>query len=257
MLFESYMHSDSLFVTLTYDEDHVPYVERGSSRQTLRPSDCTLFLKRLRERLARKDNDRKVRYFLSGEYGDTLGRPHYHAILFGCSLADAPEIMAAWQNGSVHCAPANTNRIRYTAKYVQKKIINQAEPDYPDGRLSEFARMSRMPGLGSAFLTSMAKGIKRQADNPKVSLAGLARVDGRKYPIDRYGRNLLQSTLVDLGVPWRDAERLVKNPCRKGDSEDGVHAAEKAERKVVRQNKYRRSMESRQKVYRPGCTGVH
>lgn len=257
MLFESYGYSDNLFVTLTYDQESVPYVEGDSTRLTLRPRDVELFFKRFRERLARKDNDRKIRYFVSGEYGDTFGRPHYHAILFGCSMLDAPEIMAAWQNGSVHCGPANTSRIRYTAKYVQKKIINQAAPHYEDGRCSEFARMSRMPGLGSAFITKMAQALKRQAGNPDVSLSGLARVDGRKYPIDRYGRNLLITSLVDMGVPWRDAQRLVNGVEERSASEHPLGRKEEVQQKVVRQNKYRRQAESRAKVYRHGSHRVH
>lgn len=74
---ESQSHDFSCFVTLTYDDEHMPY---GGD---LHYRHFQLFLKKLRKRLGRP-----VRYFMCGEYGDRLGRPHYHAILIGVEVAD-------------------------------------------------------------------------------------------------------------------------------------------------------------------------
>ncbi len=96
----------AVFVTLTYDDSHLPtvvlpYQERvnydGSVFRYYNPKDfrdgyimsfdkvpchckrdIQLFLKVLRSRV-----DTKIRYFLVSEYCPTSLRPHYHAIIFG------------------------------------------------------------------------------------------------------------------------------------------------------------------------------
>lgn len=244
MMFESYLHQSSVFVTLTYANE--------PSEGSLEIRDAQLFLKRLRKRLAGENRPRRIRYFLCGEYGTEKGRPHYHAILFGLSTADTEIIEKAWGMGYVTVSEVTRGRIAYTAKYVQKALLGKNK-HYEDGRRSEFALMSRRPGLGHDFIEAMAHGLKRQADNPDVCLQGLARVDGRKYPIDRYGRNLLQQALVDMGVDWRKARNLVvgthlgrgsKTP------EEGMAALE-------RQSKFIRQTEGRESVSRYGSNRVH
>lgn len=54
----------SCFLTLTYDELHVPL--------SLKKRDLQLFWKRLRKAFY----PRKIKYFSCGEYGDQYGRPH-------------------------------------------------------------------------------------------------------------------------------------------------------------------------------------
>lgn len=45
---EAFMFDDKCFITLTYDNEHLPYSESGLP--TLHREDLTLFLKRLRKR---------------------------------------------------------------------------------------------------------------------------------------------------------------------------------------------------------------
>lgn len=247
MMFESKLHAHSIFVTLTYED--LP------DNAEINKRDAQLFLKRLRKRLAGENNPRKARYFLCGEYGGERGRPHYHAVIFGLSVLDTPLVEASWQRGFVQVSELTPGRMAYTAKYLHKAVLGKRERE--DGRCKEFALMSRRPGLGSAFITALAQGIKRQADNPDVSLAGLARMDGRTYPIDRYGRNLLQSALVDMGVPWRDAERLVVGSAGEGTTEDGQGSLARAQKKMDRQDRYERQARGREKVLRGSSTRVH
>ena len=68
----------ALFITLTYDDEHLSYTDNGS--MCLNYKDTQLFWKRLRK--AQPKGDPKIRYFLVGEYGSKTHRPHYHAILF-------------------------------------------------------------------------------------------------------------------------------------------------------------------------------
>ena len=70
------MSSSAYFVTLTYDNNHVPISEHGFP--TLCKRDFQLFMKRLRF-----NTGVKIKYYVAGEYGSTNHRPHYHAVIFG------------------------------------------------------------------------------------------------------------------------------------------------------------------------------
>lgn len=124
---EAQMHEVSSFITLTYDNDHVP---KDSS---LRYSDFQEFMRSLRDRLRYASSKQKlasvpkstktsgagetalsfsrvrssavpprnlgVRYFVAGEYGDNTSRPHYHALLFGVGFPDR-ELYRSMPSGS-------------------------------------------------------------------------------------------------------------------------------------------------------------
>lgn len=75
---ESSLYRSNIFVTLTYDNDHLPLYNSLSKR------DLQLFFKRLRKHFP----DVKIRYFACGEYGEQFQRPHYHAIIFNLDFAD-------------------------------------------------------------------------------------------------------------------------------------------------------------------------
>lgn len=88
-MLELQYHRSAYFVTLTYNDEHVPRSyysdpETGEAFEslTLVPRDLQLFFKRLRKKVG------KIRYFACGEYGDQTMRPHYHAIIFGLELYD-------------------------------------------------------------------------------------------------------------------------------------------------------------------------
>lgn len=146
------MHDISCFLTLTYNDENYP--ERGS----LQKDHVQLFIKRLRKYL----EPDKIRYFLSGEYGDTYQRPHYHAIVFNYWPEDARKIPLSkkfqyfksekleklWGKGFVSCGEANFKTAAYTAKYVTKKVMGTKDHIHYHFRNSEFAIMSRNPGIG-------------------------------------------------------------------------------------------------------------
>lgn len=90
-MLEMQYHDEAWFVTLTYDQAHVPlswYSDPATGEayqaMTLKKRDFQLFMKRLRKAY----EPQKIRYFAAGEYGDKKMRPHYHAILFGLHLDD-------------------------------------------------------------------------------------------------------------------------------------------------------------------------
>lgn len=149
-LHESKLHDANCFVTLTYEN-----VPPGGS---LRPRDFVLFMKRLR--LVHPG----VRFFQCGEYGEKLGRPHHHAILFNCHFPDSrfwkekagvklsisKELDSLWGHGQCSVGAVSFESAAYVARYTMKKVHGGAEEHYA-GRLSEYCTMSRRPGIGSGF----------------------------------------------------------------------------------------------------------
>ena len=72
------MHEENSFLTLTFDDQHLPVDYSVSTR------DMQLFIKKLRKQVQPK----QVRFYLGAEYGDLNLRPHYHIILFGHDFQD-------------------------------------------------------------------------------------------------------------------------------------------------------------------------
>lgn len=141
LLAESRCHNQNAFLTLTYDEDHIPADHKINKR------DIDLFLKRLR------NNYGKLRYFLTGEYGEKTKRPHYHAIIFGHDfLGGATSLRnhefenrildAIWRHGKVVIGTVTPESCAYVAGYVQKKI---KETD-------TFSLMSKFPPIGKEWV---------------------------------------------------------------------------------------------------------
>lgn len=174
-MLENSQHPTSVFTTLTYDEEHKP--------PTLQKRDVQLWLKRLRDRLSRSaTTPTSVRFFASGEYGETTHRPHYHAILFGVGELHAPLIQAAWPLGYAKTDSITPARIAYCAGYTAKKWGVRIDPhervDRDTGEVytyqPPFVQMSRRPGIG---------GHARQWPN---SWRNYAVNNGYKMPVPRF-----------------------------------------------------------------------
>jgi len=147
LVLESYLHEHSTFVTLTYSDENLP--EGGN----LVPRDATLWLKRLREKIA----PRKIRYFLVGEYGDETWRPHYHAMLFGVSEFENQAIEKTWGKGHVMCGEMNEKSAAYISKYCVKGLTMECDSRLASRQLTpEFARMSRRPGIAADAMAIVA-----------------------------------------------------------------------------------------------------
>lgn len=150
-LHEARLHDSSLFVTLTYEE-----VPEGGS---LRPRDFVLFMKRLRKACG------PVRFFQCGEYGDQLGRPHHHALLFGIDFPDkkliskedgynlytSAKLEQLWGHGMVWIGSVSFESAGYVARYALKKITGPPAAEHYQGRVPEYGTMSRRPGIGAGW----------------------------------------------------------------------------------------------------------
>ena len=162
---ERQMHSQNCFITLTYDNEHLPE-DRG-----LHVSHWQKFAKRLRKKHG------KFRYMHCGEYGEKTLRPHYHALLFGLDFDDTVELQQTdqdfplrvsaslsklWKNGFHTIGDITFDSAAYVASYCAKKYTGKkAETEYervdPETGecwdvAPEYATMSRRPGLGSKWI---------------------------------------------------------------------------------------------------------
>ena len=151
IMHEASMHEFNSFVTLTYKE----------APESLRYEDFQLFMRRLRKERG------YARFFMSGEYGEQGGRPHYHAALFGVRFGDAcngragdsgfkvyesMELSSLWREGFCSVGDLSFESAAYVARYVVKKVTGEAAESHYGGRVPEFARMSLKPGIGARWL---------------------------------------------------------------------------------------------------------
>lgn len=167
MMHEAQMHQANQFVTLTYDEEHLP------SDRSLDRSDYQNFLKRLRKEFA----PLRIRFFLCGEYGSKTSRPHYHAILFGLPLADleseaknkrgellfgSAKLDEIWGKGHCIVGDVTHQSCGYVASYMLKDMDGNYRKDQPyevlnvstgevEERVRPFVAMSNRPGIGAEF----------------------------------------------------------------------------------------------------------
>lgn len=163
---ESMMHEDNCFVTLTYNNDHLP--EDGN----IDKGEIQKFIKNLRK----ENYPKKIRYFSCGEYGAKFSRPHYHLALFGIDFDDkemfeidqtrwkkkygkpsnilyrSDSLENVWKKGFSSIGDLTFESAGYVARYVTKKITGKKAPEHYSGRVPEFALMSRMPGIGKEFI---------------------------------------------------------------------------------------------------------
>lgn len=170
---EAQLHKENCFVTLTYDDSHLP--DGG----TLVVRDFQLFMKRLRKAIG----DARVRFFHCGEYGEQMDRPHYHACLFGYDFPDrelwsirdevklyrSAMLEKLWTVGFSTVGDVTFESAAYVARYITKKVTGKGieiEPgrvispeEWYGGRKPEYVTMSRRPGIGANWYKKYARDV--------------------------------------------------------------------------------------------------
>jgi len=156
---EASLHPLKCFITLTYDENHLP------DNLSLVPEDLSKFWKRLRKAFP----GHKLGYFACGEYGETSLRPHYHAILFGLEFSDktqykkprkpgeaglykSPQLERIWGKGFCTIGPVTFETSAYVARYTVKKVNGDGAEEHYRGRVPEFLRVSTKPAIGKNWI---------------------------------------------------------------------------------------------------------
>lgn len=177
------MHEENCFLTLTYSPEHLP------ADGSLNKSHFQLFLKRLRKKIA----PRKISYFHCGEYGDDLGRPHYHALLFGLEFSDrrfykkskdghnlytSETLDQIWGFGSCWIGELNFETAAYCARYCLKKITGDAAESHYKGKQPEYCTMSTKPAIGARWAAKYQEQTYRQ---DKILINGVLRKPPRYY----------------------------------------------------------------------------
>ncbi len=181
----------ALFVTLTYDTQYVPLTKSGF--MSLNKRHIQLYMKRLR-----KLSDKKLKYYVCGEYGSKRNRPHYHMIIFN---ADADKVERAWSEyqaglgfvpyGTIYIGEVNEASIGYTLKYMQKP--GKIPMHQNDDRVKEFSLMSK--GLGANYISnSMDKWHK----NDLLNRMYVPMKDGKKIAMPRYYKDKIYSETQKL-----------------------------------------------------------
>lgn len=171
IMHEASLYTENCFITLTYAPEHLP------SGRSLDLRDFQLFMKRLRKRFSQR-----VRFFHCGEYGEQLGRPHYHAILFNLDFADKVQVCGGenplyesrilqelWPYGLSRIGTVTFESAAYVARYITKKRTGELASDhysYVDcgtGELfqqkPEYATMSRRPGIGREWFNRFSSDV--------------------------------------------------------------------------------------------------
>lgn len=151
------------FLTLTY----------ANPAKTHDIRDMQLFHKKLRIR------GFKYKYFQVGEAGDSHGRWHHHALLFGRDFLESseqisgdryfnPMLQDIWGHGMVQLSPATPERCFYAAGYCHKKLSRPE--DHPAPVMSASSR----PPIGHDFV---------MAHHESMNRLGYCVVAGQPLPI--------------------------------------------------------------------------
>lgn len=148
------------FVTITYDDEHIPFTSAG--HQTLSSFDCKRFLKSFRQSMFRKYSC-IIRFMCSGEYGSRTFRPHYHFLFYGIpptlTNVELRQIIgSAWHRCSVIDVqyPKNANSSGfYIGKYMSKNGYARARAIYLDD--SEFVMPFKRSSIGFGYQFSKSE----------------------------------------------------------------------------------------------------
>lgn len=202
------MYEKNMFLTLTYDEEHL-------MSDSLIPEDFTLFMKRLRRKINYYyGTDKQIRFFGCGEYGAEYQRPHFHIIIFdfwpddaqlfsqnfnGDRLYTSRFIESCWGSGFAPFGTVSFESCAYVARYVTKKITGPIAEYVYDGLQPEFVRMSRRPGIGAPWLDQFRNDVY---PNDYIVIR-----DGVKVKPPRYFDNQLEKIDAELLASLKDKRK--------------------------------------------------
>lgn len=225
IMLEKLCHSSSVFVTLTYDDEHLP---KDDGIMILVRDHLQLWLKRFRERIA----PTRIRFYAVGEYGNKSDRPHFHIIVFnypmcvrGRTLQDEITGQSRWRDccdvcrvfgdswgyGDVYLGDVETASAAYVAKYTLKHMTRYDDIRL-NGRPPEFCRMSLRPGIGADAMWDVASAMMQyNLDERLIDVPTELAVGKSKMPLGRYLRNKLRVAIGRKeGAPLEALEAMAE-----------------------------------------------
>lgn len=174
---EAQMHPQNIFLTLTYDDDHI-----GNNR--LDYADFQKFMKRLR-----KTSNNQIGVFVTGEYGEKSKRMHWHAILFNYAPTDAEykystergdkvfrskNIDKLWGKGATEFGSVTLQSAGYCARYAAKKLVHGEDVEL----YKPISKKSSKHAIGKAWLQKYYMDVFRHGH--------IVLPDGKTCSIPRY-----------------------------------------------------------------------
>lgn len=165
-MFEAQKYPDNYWITLTYDDEHLPIAEwikykkyegkdyhyeilynEGQEKWqegTVQLEELQRFINTMRKDFERRGHT-GIRYFAAAEYGSKNHRPHYHVIFFNLPLKidefydchieprdksmrwKSREIDKWWKQGIAEVTEVEWSNCSYTARYNSKALIDGAK----------------------------------------------------------------------------------------------------------------------------------
>jgi hypothetical protein len=248
-MLEAAEHEENTFVTLTYDDEHLP---EGSN---LDVGHARNFIRRLNRRY-----ETPRRHYIVGEYGDRSQRPHYHAALFGVANCvrgrthtgrrngccdQCVKIGDLWPYGQVYLGSLTRESASYVVGYVTKKLTAPDDPRL-EGRTPEFARMSRNPGIGAGAAWEIASTVLTH--NLRY-VPNTLRINGREIPLGAYLKGKVREYTGLQYAPPKENQELQKMS-EAIYSDDAPFKAERFREALIQANwdraQYQESRERRQ-----------
>lgn len=191
------------------DDTTIPEIEKNEQKNkkdvqfaVVCKKDIQNFLKRLRKKIDKlnlSDNDKKIRYYISSEYGPVTKRPHYHGIIFfdsaelGSQIKDL--IVESW--GLFEKEPGTFNEYTFTPfadTWRTKKHIKYCNPNTAK-YVAEY--ISGNMGLPKMLQERCSKPFHLQSKNPVIGEFKASREE--------------TFTLIDQGIIRQNRTIFTKN----------------------------------------------
>lgn len=200
---ESKYHKKCSFITLTFsstillDKNSKAYKYGANPSFVFHIENSKEYVRKFIKRLRKHFNNKRLTYYLVGEYGDKNKRPHWHMLLFNenfekdrmpmpMSKTDhvqyhSETLSKLWACGRISIEDCNPNNIIYISQYSVKKFKNNDERKKYKA-VQSFSNRSKFN----------VKWVRR---NPTEIIKGyIADKDGKKYRIPKsYLQNLKNS----------------------------------------------------------------
>lgn len=203
----------AVFITLTYSPEFCPIAHfdvNGNPTYTLVKEHFQLFMKRLRKHF----EPTQIRFFACGEYGSHTLRPHYHAIIYGLTIADFTDAVQfgsnefkqpyyssdtlnkIWKQGFTSLANVSWQTCAYVARYNTKLYQTDSLLFDSLGILRPFILMSRRPGIGGFYAEEHPEDLSKSVIYFEDNNASTNAVNEIRMP--KYLFNKLELTDPDL-----------------------------------------------------------
>ena len=264
---EASLYPNNCFITLTFSEEYLKTRPNPWSIQRGAGSEFTNFMKRLRKKYVPKNPHEKgtdeyeifkqlhqIRFYMCGEYGEncytcfknekncsctkyvpTIGRPHYHALLFnhdfddkthwkttnGIRLYTSDSLQNLWTcpkskipMGFTSIGDVTIDSAGYVARYTTKKITGRKADELDENGFRHYERfdprtgeihllepeynnMSRMPGIGKNWLEKYSKEVL--VNDSVISKS-------YPVPVPRYYDKLLE----EIDPDWLEENKTIR-----------------------------------------------